>query len=310
MSYCVILYYKYIDIVNPLEEQIKQKDLAISLNLVGRILIAEEGINGTLCGTDENCKKYIEYMDKSDLYKNIDFKISRSDFICFSKLIVKNKKEIVVLSIDPKKINAKNAAKTISSDELHEKLINKNENIVLFDTRNHYESRIGKFEGAITPDIKTSRDFEKYFNDNKDIFKDKEVVMYCTGGVRCERISILLENTGVAKSVSHLKNGICNYTEKYPDGFFRGRNYVFDDRISIKINDTVLTNCDVCNIKCDIYNNCLNAICNKHYICCDDCIEKLNGCCSERCFRLTKNKMVQIRPPLPSRKEKIKVNEI
>jgi UPF0176 protein len=309
MKYEVLLYYKYIDVVNPDIEVNNQRNILSRLNLKGRVLIATEGINGTVCGTSSQCDEYISYMNLHSIFNEIDFKKSSSDFICFSKLIVKLKKEIVVLGIDPKDMPASISAETIMPSDFHNLMNKKKDEIVIFDTRNLYESRIGKFYGAIAPDIKTSREFKDYFEDNKNLFKDKDVVMYCTGGVRCERISILLDRLKVAKKVRHLKGGIHKYVEKYPDGYFRGSNYVFDDRITQKINDDILSNCDLCNILCDRYNNCLNAICNKHYLCCDSCFKNLNGNCSERCKDLTEKKLVPLRPPLASRKFNLDKNE-
>jgi UPF0176 protein len=303
MNYWVILYYKYIEIKNTNEICQNQKKLCEELRLKGRVLIASEGINGTLCGTIENCQKYISYMNLHELFCEIDFKINEIDFCCFEKLQIKEKHEIVNFGFN-KPINPsyKDSAPYITPDELHKMFESKNfNNTVIIDIRNNYESRIGKFDAAITPDIKTSREFYDYFINNKDIFKNKDVVMYCTGGVRCEKTSAALAFVSEAKSIRHLKGGICRYVEKYPNGYFRGRNYVFDDRISVKVNNDILTHCDICNISCDLYNNCLNALCNKHYISCDECIKKTNGCCSNQCFDLTQKRAVPLRPPLVSR---------
>jgi UPF0176 protein len=302
MNYTVILYYKYIDIEDVTYELNEQRKVATSFNLLGRILLANEGINGTLCGTAADCQMYINYMNNHMLFNNIDYKSNTSDFCCFSKLQVKIKKEIVMFGkheiLQP---SYKKSAPYITPDELHETLSQKNNNLILIDIRNHYESRIGKFNNALTPLVKTSREFYDYFIKNKDIFHDKDVIMYCTGGVRCEKTSAALQEATSARSIRHLQGGICKYIEKYPDGKFRGRNYVFDERVSIKVNNDILTHCDTCNISCDLYNNCLNALCNKHYISCDECLQKTNGCCSEECINLTYKRIVPLRPPLPSR---------
>lgn len=302
--YTVLLYYKYIEIKNPNFEIKKHLEFLKSINLLGRVIISEEGINGSLCGEDEYCAKYIEYMNNHLIFNNIEFKKSESNFICFSKLHVKYKKEITILGIDPKDLSAKDSTKKISPKEFHEAIKNKknnNKDFILFDIRNNYESRIGSFEGAIKPDLKNFRDFPKYFEENKDLFKDKEVYMYCTGGIRCERASALLNKINIAKDIIHLNGGIHKYVEEYPNGFFRGKNYVFDDRVSMKINNDILTSCDICNIECDSYNNCLNAICNKHYISCDACMISMKSCCSKECKNLTESKSVPLRPPLVSR---------
>ena len=125
--------------------------------------------------------------------------------------------------------------------------------------------------------------------------------MYCTGGVRCEKTSVVLNELSNAKTICHLNGGICKYIEKYPDGHFRGSNYVFDDRINVKVNNDIISSCDICNKFCDIYNNCLNALCNKHYISCDECLKNTNGCCSSKCIELIEKKIVPKRPPLKNR---------
>ncbi len=298
--YQVLLFYKYYNVHDCKLLILWQKELCIKLNLVGRIIISEEGINGTLCGTIEQCNQYENNIQNYQPLTDMNIKKSKSNFICFDTLKIKYKKEIVILREDKNEISIYDSAPKITSEELHT-LLEKKENIILFDTRNAYESRIGKFQGAICPNINTSRDFKEYFKKNNDIFKNKKIIMYCTGGVRCERISALCKKYVDAKELYHLKNGICDYVDKYPLGHFRGRNYVFDDRISIKINDTVLTNCDLCNISCDLYNNCLNAECNKQYICCDDCYKNKNMCCSDNCLLLVSQKKVKLRPALKSR---------
>jgi UPF0176 protein len=298
--YQVFLFYKYYHVVDSQILMLWQKDLCQRLGLVGRILVSEEGINGTVCGTFEQCAEYEKIIKSYTLLEDMDIKKSDSEFICFDTLKIKYKKEIVILREDQTDISFSDAAATISPTELHH-LLDEKEDVVLFDTRNAYESRIGHFVGAICPEVNTSRDFKEYFQNNQDIFKDKKVIMYCTGDVRCERLSVLCKKYTQPKELYHLKNGICAYVEKYPDGYFRGRNYVFDDRISIKINKDVLTSCDLCHASCDLYNNCLNSMCNKQYICCDECYHKKYMCCSDICLQLTAENKVKHRPPLKSR---------
>lgn len=300
MSYQVLLFYKYCEIKAPDLLVNLQRQVAEGLGLVGRILIADEGINGTLCGNYESCKAYENYMQEDELFKDMNFKRSISDFPCFKKLQVKLKSEIVITHADKKEYCYTKSLPKISPSELHREIA-ENKDLVLFDMRNKYESRIGRFIGAICPQIQTTRELEVYLREHQDMFKDKDVVMYCTGGVRCERTSVMVNRLTKVKRLRHLENGIHAYVEEFPDGYFRGRNYVFDDRISIKINQDILTTCDLCFSSCDLYNNCLNAICNQHYICCDSCLDRFKGCCSQECILLTEKKVVPLRPPLPSR---------
>ena len=185
---------------------------------------------------------------------------------CFPKMEIKVKKEVVHLGIDPEALTINSGGDHLNPDQVHELLKNKPEDLVILDARNDYEWRIGKFENAITPEIKNFRELPEFIDENIDTFKDKQVLMYCTGGIRCERATAYLNEKNVAKKVLQIEGGIVRYCEKYPDGFFRGKNYVFDRRVAVKINDDILTHCDLCNATCDEYTNCINAECNEHYI--------------------------------------------
>jgi predicted sulfurtransferase len=155
---------------------------------------------------------------------------------------------------------------------------------------------IGTFQGALTPPLKHFRELPDYIDQNVEQFKDKEVLMFCTAGVRCERASAYLKSKGVAQQVYQLEGGIHRYVEEYPDGFFRGKNYVFDGRLALQVTEDVIGSCALCAIACDDYNNCLNAECNKHFICCDTCIVAYNYTCSTQCFNLVAEQKVHLRP--------------
>lgn len=303
--YKVLLFYKYISIDCPKKIILEQNLLCLRLSLKGRIIVAQEGINGTLCGTEENCNLYKVEMKKNFYFSSIEFKESISSFFCFDKLQIKEKNEIVGLGIKPKLIPASKAAIYITAKELHLLLTNNFDSVVLIDTRNDYESAIGRFKNAITPPLKTFREFPAYFKKNLELFRGKDIIMYCTGGVRCERASALLSLLKIAKSVRHLEGGIHKYVEEYPDGFFRGSNYVFDERIRLKINEDILSSCIHCKKPSDLYNNCLYSLCNKHYIVCDECFTQNNQSCSPECIEKIKVGGPK-RPILKSRiKEKI-----
>lgn len=301
----VLLFYQYCDILDVQAIHLWQKALCEKLGLLGRVLLASEGINGTLCGSPENTKKYIKEIKKYPLFSSINFKKSISEFLCFDSLQVKIKKEIVILEEDTTFVSYKNSAPRLTPEQFHQELTRKyeekREDVIIFDARNAYESRIGRFQGALCPAIQTSRQFKDYFQKNREMFAHKKVLMYCTGGVRCERISVLCQQNTDACQIYHLENGIHAYAEQYFDGYFRGKNYVFDDRISMKVTDDILTTCDLCNAQCDLYNNCRNAICNKHHISCDQCYIEMNACCSEACQELVSKNKTIIRAPLKSR---------
>lgn len=294
----LILFYKYVDIEYP--ERIKKWQFKIcqDLGLRGRIILATEGINGILAGEAEHIDRYMELMSQHPLFGGIDFKQADGAADYFPRLRIVVKEEIVRLGIAPSKLSTKNTGIHLTPEQTHALLKDKPENLVILDTRNRFESKVGMFTDAITPDLAHFRDFPKYIDDNIEMFKDKQVLMYCTGGVRCERATAYLNEKGVSEKVYQIEGGIERYVQKFPDGYFRGKNYVFDGRIAVRVNDDILSNCEICTVACDDYNNCLNAQCNKHFICCPDCEKKFNGACSQQCMELVALNKVPKRPPL------------
>ena len=300
----ILLFYKYVDVEYPEAVLSWQKELCQSLNLKGRIIIASEGINGTLGGSDIEIEAYKSQMNNNskfkDLFSGIDFKESFSDKSCFSKLKIVVKKEIVRLGLDPDIIKAKDGGKHLTPEQAHSLITQNPEDLVLLDTRNNYESRIGTFvlnngQSAIASDTNTFREFPKYIDENLEKFKDKQVLMFCTGGVRCERASAYLKSKNVSKNVYQIEGGIHRYAQKYADGYFRGKNYVFDSRIASQVNDDILSECDYCKEPYDNYSNCINAECNIQIIVCPNCMETYHNTCSDRCLDLVLNKKVNIR---------------
>jgi predicted sulfurtransferase len=291
----IVLFYKYVPIENPEAIAAWQKELCAQLNLKGRIILATEGINGTVGGSLEAKSAYIEAMNNNPLFSGIDFKESEGSAENFPRMRISVKKEIVHLGIDPKELGPENGGTHLTPAQTHELLAQHAENLVLLDARNNYESKIGTFTGAITPDIRYFREFPAYVDSNLEQFKEKEVLMFCTGGIRCERASAYLKSKGVEK-VYQVLGGIHRYAEQYPDGFFRGKNYVFDSRVALKVNDDVLGTCSLCDAPCDDYVNCLNASCNSHFISCAGCQERLTRCCSDACHQLLASGKVRKRP--------------
>ena len=292
----IILFYKYIEISYPKQVMKWQKKVCQELGLKGRILISHEGINGTLGGTVAHLEIYKKIMSEHALFADIDFKESTGGPECFPRLAVKVRNEAVTLGIPYDKLTPHNGGQHLSPTETHELLTQNPQDLVILDARNNYEWAIGKFENAITPDIDNFRDLPHYLDENLDQFKDKQVLMYCTGGIRCERATAYLNEKNVAKKVYQINGGIHRYVEEYPDGFFRGKNYVFDGRIAVKINDDILGSCAMCQKPCDDYYNCLNALCNKHFIGCTQCIKQLDTTCSTTCQRLIAENKAHQRP--------------
>lgn len=278
----ILLYYKYIDIDDPAQIAESQKALCTSLGLTGRIIVAPEGINGTVGGSLAAIESYKTALHEHPLFHDITFKESEGDQNHFPRLRVMVKQEIVRLGISPDKLSALQGGTYLSPEQAHKKIA-ENPDLVIVDTRNDYESRVGAFKGALKPGIKTFREFPEYVDQNIELFKDKEVLMYCTGGVRVERASAYLKEKGIAKEVYQLEGGIHCYLEQFPNGHFRGKNFVFDGRVTLSTNDDILTVCDSCKTSCDEYTHCVYAICNKLMILCKTCKNSSRGTCSEEC---------------------------
>jgi predicted sulfurtransferase len=293
----ILIYYNYVTLENPNQTRDWQYNLCQRLGLKGRIILAHEGINGTIGGSQEATETYKQTMLEHPLFKNTDFKetvVNATDY--FPRLRVVVKKEIVHLGLDPAVITAEQAGNHLNAAQVHELIQSKPKDLVILDGRNNYESYIGSFTQAINPDIETFRELPTYIDKNLDLFKDKQVVMYCTSGVRCERASAYLKSKGVTKAVYQITGGIQRYVEQFPDGFFRGKNYVFDGRVTVKVNDDILASCLLCSVACDDYTNCLNASCNRQYVACTPCLQAYNNCCSTACQTLVAQQAVPLRP--------------
>lgn len=294
----VIIFYKYVDIQYPKQVLKWQTRVCEELGLKGRIILATEGINATLGGEKDHIDRYKDLMNYHPLFGGIDFKECDGDADYFPRLRIVVKDEIVKLGIPADKLKASDGGKHLTPAQVHELLTHKPENLVILDARNNYESKIGTFTGAITPDIKHFRQFPEYIDNSLEQYKDKKVLMFCTAGVRCERATAYLKVKNVAQEVYQIEGGIQRYIEQFPDGYFRGKNYVFDGRITVRVNNDILSSCEICAKPYDDYNNCLNASCNKHFIACPDCIQQLKNTCSSTCRELLETKKVAPRPPL------------
>jgi predicted sulfurtransferase len=300
----ILLYYKYVNIQSPIEIQKWQKELCTKLGLTGRILLAQEGINGTVGGSDESTQEYIKAMNEHPLFGNIDFKTAPGGAEAFPRMKISIKKEIVHLGIDPEALTVKDTGEHLSPSQIHDLLNNPPEDLVIIDTRNSYEIAVGKFKNAIDPQTRYFRQFPQWVDQNVDMLKDKTVLMYCTGGVRCERASAYVNVKNVAKKVVQLEGGIHRYVEQFPDGHFRGKNYVFDNRITVRANEDVLGKCLNCPTLSDEYFNCLNALCNRHFTSCAPCLQAFDTTCSITCQELIKHKQAPERQPFAKIEEK------
>lgn len=282
----IILFYKYIPISSPNAILKWQKKICKQLALKGRIIIASEGINGTLGGADEQIEEYKKIMQAHELFADIDFKENKNTQDHFPRLRIVVKNEIVYLGLDHASADPKNAGTYLEPAQAHELIAQKPEDLIIIDCRNRVESAIGIMEGAIRPEVTYFREFPAYIDKHAQEFKDKQILMYCTGGVRCERASAYIKSKEIAKEVFHIKGGIHNYIEQFPNGFFKGKNYVFDGRMAVPVTNDILGSCYICTKPCDDYTNCLRALCNRHFISCAECLAAYGNTCSQSCHDL------------------------
>lgn len=274
----VLLYYKFTPINDPELLKLWQKTLCDSLNLKGRILVSPQGINGTLGGDINDLKTYIKKTKEFDGFKGTVFKWSEGGRDDFPRMSVKVKKELVAFeSYDEIEIDENGVVgggEHLKPEQVDE-LVNKyGDDVVFFDGRNKYEAAIGRFKNTVVPDTRTSRDFIPELESGKyDDLKDKKVVTYCTGGVRCELLSAMMKKRGF-KNVYQIDGGIVKYGERFgDDSLWEGNLYVFDGRMGMNFSDhaKVIGECVHCQGKTSNYENCANPSCNDLILICETC---------------------------------------
>jgi UPF0176 protein len=274
----IILYYKFTPIVDPVAVKLWQKTLAASLNLNGRILLSTHGINGTLGGEMDDLKRYIKATKELAELKGMVFKWSDGGRDDFPRLSVKVRDEIVAfdaaneLKVDENGVV--NGGVHLKPIQVHQLVEDRGDDVVFFDGRNAHEAAIGKFKNAVVPDTHTSRDFIRELESGKyDDLKDKPIVTYCTGGIRCEILSSLMKNRGF-REVYQIDGGIVKYGETYGDnGLWEGSLRVFDDRMTVDFSDhaAVVGACSHCEGPTNNYENCAWANCNDLVLICLHC---------------------------------------
>lgn len=279
--YQVILYYNFTPIQEPDKFCKAHKNFCQDIGLTGRIYISVEGINGTAGGTKEQIEAYQSYLLKQPGFEDTEFKTEESDFIPFAKLICKVREEIVSLHVDD--VDPKNGGKHLEPHDWR-KIMESGEDYVMIDVRNNYESRVGHFEGAIQPDVENFYEFPQWL-DRAGIPKEKKVLMYCTGGIRCEKFSVIMKEKGW-NDVNQLHGGILRYAKEEGGKHFKGKCFVFDDRLVVPVNPQDLrpiAHCEITGKPADSYINCANMECNKLFICSEEGAQMMEGCCSEDC---------------------------
>ncbi len=293
----VILYYKFTPLSDPAAVRLWQRQLCESLGLKGRILISNHGINGTLGGDIEALKSYVKQTKQYDGFRGMIFKWSDGTGNDFPRLSVRTRKELVAFGapydVEVNEQGVVGGGIHLKPEQVNKLVEERGDDVVFFDGRNAYEAKIGRFKGAVVPDVDTSKDFLSEIADPKyNDIKDKPVVTYCTGGIRCEILSALMKKQGF-NEVYQVDGGIVKYGEKYKDqGHWEGALYVFDDRMVQKFSDQAkdIADCTVCGGKTSNFVNCDDVDCNNLLVVCAECAEGGYLCTAECRVRLGKHK--------------------
>lgn len=256
-----------------------------SLNVFGRIYLAHEGINAQISVPEQNWKKFEEIVFSNLKLRGVPFKIAvEDDGKSFYKLIVRIKNKIVADGLTDDLFDTSNVGKHLNAEEFNDAI--ESPGSILIDMRNHYESEVGKFENALCPDADTFRDALPKALEMVKGNEDKKILLYCTGGIRCEKASAYFKHQGF-KDVNQLYGGIIAYAheikEKNLPSKFIGKNFVFDERLGEKITTDIISICHQCGNPCNNHTNCRNNECHLLFIQCDACKEKMQGCCTTRC---------------------------
>ncbi|WP_226658170.1 rhodanese-related sulfurtransferase [Pseudalkalibacillus hwajinpoensis] len=293
-DYRVLLFYKYVQIDQPEEYVEEHLTFCKEHNLKGRILIAEEGINGTLSGTVEETQQYMDMMHADERFADLFFKIDEATEHPFKKMHVRLRPELVTLRLeenhDPNQVGGKH----LKPAEWREAM--QQDDVIILDTRNDYEYDVGHFRGAIRPDIKNFRDLPEWVQENLADKKDKKILTYCTGGIRCEKFTGWMVNQGF-EDVNQLDGGIVTYgqDEETKGELWDGQCYVFDGRLTVPINqkDHVVVGRDYFTGEpCERYVNCASPECNKQIITSEENEHKYLRGCSHECRTSPRNRYV------------------
>jgi UPF0176 protein len=281
--YYVLAYYFFTEIADAHEEIRLHKSFFEGRDVTSRIYINETGINGQMSAAKVDAEAYMEWMKSRPLFANMTFKIHYWHEQVFPRQVVKYRNQLVAYDLPT---DLSESGEHVSPKKWRE-MLEKEDDKILIDVRNDYEWKLGHFEGADLPQCNTFREFDQYAEELHERVDPKKtpVMMYCTGGIRCELYSAALKKRGF-KKVYQLDGGIINYGLQEGSEHWLGKLFVFDDRMSVPISNEetpVVAKCYFCNKPSESYYNCANMDCNELYICCQDCLQAFKGCCSHEC---------------------------
>ena len=277
-------FYRYINIDEPqaLRDELYKEWFA--LRILGRVYLAAEGINAQISVPEPHWDQFLETLNSRGVLAKMPLKHAVQEGQSFFKLAIRVKQELVAYNIPFNQYDMNHVGEHVNAVEFNEALDNPDS--IAVDMRNYYESEVGQFKTAIIPDVETSRDLLPQVRHLLKGQEEKEVLLYCTGGIRCEKASAYLLHHGF-KNVKQLNGGIIQYAhdirEQQLDSKFIGSNFVFDDRLEERITADIIGVCHQCGTACDSHTDCMNQACHILFIQCPDCKAVYNGCCSPEC---------------------------
>lgn len=281
--YFVLAFYHFLSLPDPHAEVAAHKQFFEGRDVTSRIYISENGINGQMSASRADAQAYMDWMHSRTEFKDVHFKIHEYHEQAFPRCTVKYRKQLVAVD---EVVDLEKRGEHVSPEKWQQMLEEETE-YVLIDVRNDYEWKVGHFEGAELPPCETFRDFKQYAHDLKEKVDPQKtpIMMYCTGGIRCELYSSILLEQGFDK-VYQLQGGVINYGLKQGSKHWLGKLFVFDDRLTVPISQEetkVIGICHYCQKPNDTYVNCANMDCNALFLCCPDCLKQHSGCCKDEC---------------------------
>lgn len=283
IEYRVLLYYNFVPVEDPEAARDEMEAFCIAHQLLGRILISPEGLNGTVSGPVPAIQAYMDWMAKHPIFHATEFKIDIVPAHTFLKLHVRVRPEIVHLGVSELDMT-KPVNNYIEPEEFKAILESNDPDIVILDARSNYEHEVGRFKNAMTLDIDNFRELPEKIKELEGL-KNKKIYTYCTGGIKCEKVSRLMLEEGF-NEVYQLHGGIIRYGHEVGGEHFDGACYVFDQRVVVPVNSVnpdTLGKCKLCDEATERYINCANPDCNDHFLICNACAERLEGACSDKC---------------------------
>lgn len=285
-KYRILAYYSVNRLEDPRAEVARHQEFFRERDFKGRIYISEQGINGQASASAEHAEEYMAWMRKDPRFQGISFKLHEASEHVFPKMTVKYREQLVAIDCE---VDFGLRGEPVSPEQWKKMLEERGDETVVLDVRNDYEWKIGHFEGSELPPLETFREFPDYAKKLKEARDPKEtvVMMYCTGGIRCEFYSALMKKEGFEK-VYQLDGGVIQYGLDKGSEHWKGKLFVFDDRLAVplgKEEPAPISHCTHCGKPNDIYYNCANMDCNDLFLCCLDCLKAHRGCCSEECLK-------------------------